>query len=43
MLLALITNENVAKIRQQFLTKEKPPAASSAPAPAPAPKAKKKD
>lgn len=46
MLLALITNENVAKIRQQFLTKEKPPAASSEPqkAPAPAPaKTKKKD
>ena len=47
LLLALMTDQNVAKIRQQFLTKEKPPAASStptpAPAPAPAPKAKKKD
>ena len=31
MLLALITNENAAKIRQQFQTKEKPPAASSTP------------
>lgn len=28
-LLALITDENVAKIRQQFQTKDKPPAASA--------------
>lgn len=31
MLLALITDENMAKIRQQFQTKEKPPAASATP------------
>lgn len=31
MLLALITNENVAKIRQQFQTKDKPPAATATP------------
>jgi hypothetical protein len=31
MLLALMTDENVAKIRQQFQTKEKPPAASATP------------
>ena len=38
MLLALLSNENVAKIRQQFQTKEKPPAASATP-----PKPTKKD
>lgn len=46
LLLALLTNENVAKIRQQFQTKEKPPAATATSpkaAPAPAAKAAKKD
>ena len=38
MLLALLSNENMAKIRQQFQTKEKPPAASATP-----PKPTKKD
>lgn len=31
MLLALITDENMAKIRQQFQTKQKPPAATATP------------
>lgn len=38
LLLALMTDENVAKIRQQFQTKEKPPAATATP-----PKPAKKD